>query len=54
MINRKYVPNPSRRIRLKNILDEEISAEENSAEDKVEINPSVNPINKTVLEKNKD
>jgi hypothetical protein len=27
---------------------------EKRAEDNVEINPNVNPINKTVLEKNKD
>ena len=40
---------PSRRIKLEKMFLDEISADEKSAEDKVEISPRINPMSKTMF-----
>ena len=50
MTNRKYIPNPSRRIKFLKMAFGMSSADEKSDEDIVEINPKTNPVNKTEFE----
>ncbi len=44
--------NPSRRIKLEKMIFDEISAEEKSVEDNVEISPRINPMSKTIFDDN--